>query len=748
MSEFALTPPRIWSIPRPSRIKQAVLARLFAPEIGRGSAEQILHAFGLTLVQPPQNLPFGNRNSSLVLHTSSGKKVLKRYRSPWPAATMTYEHAILNQLAVCGFPAPRLNATLEGETLVPRNGRTYALFDFVEGTNVSANFLTQRQRQRLIAQAGTVLARLHHQLSGFLPVGEHHLGYQSYSGERRRDLDWHLRQLAELPEKTRDLLDPAAQWLCEKRDELAETLTRLANVLETAALPRLIIHGDYGLHNLLFHGDGTVTVHDFELARLEWRLIDLITVLSRLDEAQGLAFMAAYAAEFPLTDEEWGLLPQVWQYYRLRGAVQYWHNHFVFVTHGRNRLAAAQKRIQEADWALQNPSKLWQLKAAADHTPRVMMVVRLFYPWIGGTERQAHKLARKLLEKQVAVELVTGWWFRGSPAQETLDGIPVQRNFTLWEFLGIKGLRKFGGYLYILTLLWHLWRRRTDYDVIHVHGLNYHTFTAVLAGRLLNKKVISKLANSGHASDINKMREDRQLALARFMLPTALKCDRFVALNEKVVDELTAVHIPNSRIIELPNGVETDAILAKTSYDLHTPARLIFVGRLHPQKGLDTLLHAVRQLTERHEICLHLLGDGPLKAELAALAKQLGIAERVLFHGQTDDVLGHLQEADLFVLPSRAEGLSNALLEAMSCGLPVVVSAIPGNVDVIEHNQNGLRFTVDDPGALAQNLASLLTNANQRRQLGRQARQTVEHRYSLSAVADQYIDLYQNLMKP
>jgi glycosyltransferase involved in cell wall biosynthesis len=154
----------------------------------------------------------------------------------------------------------------------------------------------------------------------------------------------------------------------------------------------------------------------------------------------------------------------------------------------------------------------------------------------------------------------------------------------------------------------------------------------------------------------------------------------------------------------------------------------------------------MQQLAERHDVCLYLLGDGPLKEELMHLAEQLEITDRVLFHGQTDNVLTHLQEADLFVLPSRAEGLSNALLEAMSCGLPVVVSAIPGNVDVIDHNQNGLRFTVDDPDALAQILTSLLTNANQRKRLGRQARQTVERRYSLSAVADQYIDLYRDLM--
>ncbi|MEJ2750554.1 MAG: glycosyltransferase family 4 protein, partial [Anaerolineae bacterium] len=332
------------------------------------------------------------------------------------------------------------------------------------------------------------------------------------------------------------------------------------------------------------------------------------------------------------------------------------------------------------------------------------------------------------------------------PSQETLDGMPVHRNFTLWEFMGIKGLRKLGGYLYILTLIGHLWRRRAEYDVIHVHGLHYHTFAAVLAGRWLKRPVLAKLANSGQASDVKKMQQDRQLALARLMLPTALKCDRFVALNKRVVEELTAVNVPPSHIIELPNGVETDAIPAKTNYALHEPARLIFVGRLHPQKGVDTLLHAMRQLIEHHNVALRLLGDGPLKDELEILAGQLGIASHVEFCGQTDQVLEHLQQADLFVLPSRAEGISNALLEAMTCGLPVIVSAIPGNVDVITHDQNGLRFTVDDPDSLAQNITSLLTQPHQRERLGRQARQTVERHYSLSSVADQYIALYQDLV--
>ncbi len=380
---------------------------------------------------------------------------------------------------------------------------------------------------------------------------------------------------------------------------------------------------------------------------------------------------------------------------------------------------------------------------------RVLMLVRLFFPWIGGTERQAYKLARSLAERNISVQIVTGWWFRGTPQREEMDGIPVFRNQTLWEFFGIKGLRKFGGYLYILTLLWHLWRRRHEYDVIHVHGLSYHTFTAVLAGKWFGRKTIAKLANSGRASDIDKMRGDRQLMFTRWMLPTALQCDRFVAINKDIVAELSAAGVPADRIVRLTNGVEVDQIRAKTDYALHSPPRIVFVGRLHEQKGLDTLLRAFKLLLDRmpqDKPCLQLVGDGPLRSELAALAQRLGIEKQVEFVGLTDRVMDYLQRADIFVLPSRAEGISNALLEAMACALPVIVSKIPGNIDVVEDGKSGLWIEPDSAESLATGLATLLEQGDLRSALGATARQVVVDRYSMDAVADQYIALYQELL--
>lgn len=380
---------------------------------------------------------------------------------------------------------------------------------------------------------------------------------------------------------------------------------------------------------------------------------------------------------------------------------------------------------------------------------RVRMIVRLFFPWVGGAERQAHKLAKMLKTKNVDTQIVTGWWYRGTPQREVLDGIPVFRNHTLWEMFGMKGLRRFGGYLYMISLFWHLWRRRADYDILHVHGLNYHTAVAVLAARWFHRKTVVKLANSGQASDIHKMRIGQQLPLSRFLLPLALQSDRFVATNHVIVEELISAGVPADRIVQLPNGVETDSIPVKVDYALHDPVRLIFVGRLHEQKGLETLLAAFQILLRRYpkrNLRLQLLGDGPLRNDLAALSEQTGIALQVDFLGMTAQVFEHLQQADIFILPSRAEGLSNALLEAMACGLPVLVSDITANTDVIEDKQNGLTFTKGDPESLANAVTSLLEQTALREQLGRAARQTIESRYSLDFIAERYIALYNDML--
>jgi Ser/Thr protein kinase RdoA (MazF antagonist) len=370
-----IQPLHILSLPRPSTLYASLSARLRRSDVGAESVPDILACFGVSLTKPVRNLAAGRRNTNVVVETTTGKKMLKGYRPQWSAETVTYTHSILDALATADFPAPRLNRTVEGESFVHYEGIHYALFDFEKGTNYSGRFLLRGHRRRLMQIAGLTLAQLHRQLQGFMPAGRHHMGFASYSSPRWRDMDWHIAKIEELKLKSAFVSDEeerlAARWLVEFSSFILGELIRLDELLRDVPLPRLIIHGDYGLHNLLFAPDGRVVPVDFELARLEWRLSDLVSCLSRFrfGKVKGIAydfqsirwFMEGYCAEFPLDEVEWQHFPQVWAFYRLQSAVQYWNSYFE--TGGPMRkLLSARDAIDQFAWALSNSATILSLQ--------------------------------------------------------------------------------------------------------------------------------------------------------------------------------------------------------------------------------------------------------------------------------------------------------------------------------------------------------------------------------------------------
>jgi glycosyltransferase involved in cell wall biosynthesis len=189
----------------------------------------------------------------------------------------------------------------------------------------------------------------------------------------------------------------------------------------------------------------------------------------------------------------------------------------------------------------------------------------------------------------------------------------------------------------------------------------------------------------------------------------------------------------------IPSGVDTDRFApsstraaAKASLGLTAERPLIgTVGRLEPRKGTSTLLAALAVLRAggRHDAALVVVGDGPLRAELAADAERLGVASHVQLLGDRSDVRDVLEALDVFVLPSRTEGMSNALLEGMAMALPVVATAVGGTPEVIADGKSGLLVPADDPKAMAAAIARLLDDAAFATRLGAAARATVEERY-------------------
>lgn len=367
----------ILSLPRPARLSESLRARLRPLDIAAKEIGTILGEFGLELRGPTANLTASRRNHNVAVETSAGKKLLKCYRPQWQRETVSYGHAIIDRLAELSFPVPRLSVARDGQSFVCHAGRHYALFEFVDGTCYSGRFLLRVDRHRLMAMAGATMGRFHRTLLGFTPAGRHHLGFEGYSGARRRDLAWQIGRLHELVERSRRLARPAdqphADWLVRNAPMIAERLVMLEAGLADAPLTRTVIHGDYGLHNLLFQRDGTVTPVDFELARLEWRLSDLVSCLSRLRYSAGPYdfpsiqwFLQAYHAEYPLSDDERQLFPLVWRYYKLQGAVQYWGSYFETGGPAR-KLISARDAVEQAEWAALHHEHLReQLEARID----------------------------------------------------------------------------------------------------------------------------------------------------------------------------------------------------------------------------------------------------------------------------------------------------------------------------------------------------------------------------------------------
>ncbi len=185
------------------------------------------------------------------------------------------------------------------------------------------------------------------------------------------------------------------------------------------------------------------------------------------------------------------------------------------------------------------------------------------------------------------------------------------------------------------------------------------------------------------------------------------------------------------------------------------PERIVIcVARLVHAKGVDVLLHAWgRMMREPAEWRanlkprLLLVGDGECRPQMERIAAELGIQDSVEFLGELTDVIPLLQCSWAFAMPSRWEGMSNALLEAMACGLPCVATRVGGSEDLISDGLNGLLVEPEHPLQMAQALRRVIEDPQLAQKLGQEARATVVRSYQLNSIAKQCLELYGQLMR-
>jgi glycosyltransferase involved in cell wall biosynthesis len=294
--------------------------------------------------------------------------------------------------------------------------------------------------------------------------------------------------------------------------------------------------------------------------------------------------------------------------------------------------------------------------------------------------------------------------------------------------------------------------RERAIDIVHVNNLA-PWFDVAIAARIAGCKCIETF--HGIEETFASFSLIRQLILrtAEKLSAAITVVDFSVAIR---LAELTG--IDKNRINVIPNAVDINdfspaknivekEILKKQLGFAEHDFLIGCVAGLRPVKNHQDLIHAFAKiLTEigggKEIVHLVLVGDGPLRGDLEMLASSLGVANKVNFLGNRNDVPTILKALDLFVLNSRTEGMSYAVIEAMASGVPVVATNVGANVDLVSHENDGLLVEQGNAGQLKDMVLQLILDREQRLMFGGNARSKIENSYSFEKIIDSYKNLY------
>ncbi len=256
---------------------------------------------------------------------------------------------------------------------------------------------------------------------------------------------------------------------------------------------------------------------------------------------------------------------------------------------------------------------------------------------------------------------------------------------------------------FMLGSTWLLYKKRKDIDIIHTHVASWNAGFAGWIGNILNIPVVCKAAYLPPFQDFGNS------------IPFAGKWRRwrkkipYIALLPEMAQNLCEQGVLEKNIYIIPNGV----IIPDDTAPVAENTSVLYVGNFSQgsdHKGFDILLKAW-SIVSRDVANAHLLiAGGGEQSRWVEMAKDLGCYESIEFLGHVQDIGALYKKAGLFVLPSRGEGMSNALLEAQSYGLPCVVSDIPGNREIVVDRKTGIIVPVDDPVQFADAIVEMISN--------------------------------------
>jgi glycosyltransferase involved in cell wall biosynthesis len=364
---------------------------------------------------------------------------------------------------------------------------------------------------------------------------------------------------------------------------------------------------------------------------------------------------------------------------------------------------------------------------------KVLQQCIYFPPEVGGLESHAFYLCRELVRMGDDVTMLTSRSVAGTPAEERMDGVRVVRRW-------FPGKSPAGWMAHTMATIPTCLSLAREADIVHAH-----TFASAVPGMVARRRLRIPLVVTLHTSHFLRLagKPSWRPVLRRIVR----SADWLLAASEEIRDVALALY-PHARAEALTNGVDTDMFRPVPPSLPHSGrARLLVPRRLFEKNGVEYFVRAMPLLRSMLDVEAVIVGDGPERGRLEALARELKVAEAISFLGARPnaEMPALLASADAAVFPSLMEATSVAALEAMSCARPVAASKVGGLPEIVDETV-GTLFRPADPEHLAERVAALL-GRDDLAQAGARARERVVAHWSVARLARRHREIYKTLLE-
>lgn len=338
---------------------------------------------------------------------------------------------------------------------------------------------------------------------------------------------------------------------------------------------------------------------------------------------------------------------------------------------------------------------------------------------------------------------------RGLKRLEFVDGVEVHRIPVLRQRLEYSSTFEMGSFL--ISGLWYSLFEARDFkpDIVHIFFGVPDGPIGWLLKRVYRLPYLISLRGADVPSDEVKRFAKHYKLLRPLVRRLWQDADAVVAVSNGLRDYAFQT-TPELPIEVITNAIELSVFTPPAHRNGDGPVKLLFVGRFNAFKNVEKLIEAAGRLKDMgvDNFELQLVGEGERRARVEQLVVAEGLTKRVRFLGWVgrEDIVEQYRQADLFVTATTWEGMPNTVLEGMACGLPVVATRASGLEELVREGVNGYLVNINDPGALADRLAKLISNPYERRRMSKESRKIAEQEFAWEYIAEQYERIYTRIL--